>query len=68
MCAGVAPPGALWVVEPCSTCLRAALPCPARPRAAELPDVRTSTPIASVTRDPKKRAVTLLTASGQKHT
>jgi hypothetical protein len=37
-------------------------------RAAELPDVRTSTPVASVTRDPKKGAVNLTTAAGQKMT
>lgn len=35
---------------------------------AELPDVRANTPVASVTRDPKKRNVTVVTASGQKST
>jgi hypothetical protein len=35
---------------------------------AELPDVRANTPVASVTRDPKKRNVTVVTASGHKST
>lgn len=46
--------------------LGAILHCPTH--AAELPDVRTSTAVVSITRDHKKRNVTVVTASGQKTT
>lgn len=42
--------------------------CPSVLCPAELPDVRTNTPVSSVTRDAKKRSVTVSTASGQKST
>jgi hypothetical protein len=54
--------------EYCSSAACAAAPCCAALCPAELPDVRTSTPVSSVARDPKKQSVTVQTASGQKAT